>query len=64
MAGAIIRVKDDDDGTLSMDIEFNPEIDNNSLAHRLVQRFVEFINAPSIEGESSPGREDETVSGG
>ena len=58
MAGATIRIKDADDGTINMDIEFNPEIDNGSLAHRVVQRFVEFINAPTIETEDPERREE------
>lgn len=64
MAGATIKVKDADDGkSINMDIEFNPEVDNNSMAHRIVQRFIEFINTPSLEGEDTKGRETETLPG-
>lgn len=60
MAAAIIKVKDREDGTLDMDIEFSPNVDNNSLAHRLVQRFIEYINTPEVEAVPEEGREAKT----
>jgi hypothetical protein len=61
MAGAIIKVKDAEDGTIDMDITFNPDVDNNSMAHRLVQRFVEYINAPEVKAAAEQGQQTETT---
>lgn len=61
MAGAIIKVKDAEDGTIDMDITFNPDVDNSSLAHRLVQRFVEFINTPEVKAAAQQGQQTETT---
>lgn len=52
MAAAIIKIRDTEDGLLDMDIEFNPEIDNQSNAHKLVARFIEFANTPQASGDA------------
>jgi hypothetical protein len=52
MAAAIIKIRDTADGLLDMDVEFNPEIDNQSNAHMLVARFIEFANTPQASGDA------------
>jgi hypothetical protein len=52
MAAAIIKVRDTADGHLDMDVEFNPKIDNESNAHKLVARFIEFANTPQASGDA------------
>jgi hypothetical protein len=58
MAAAIIKIRDTSDGLLDMDVEFNPEVNNQSNAHKLVARFIEFANTHQTEGDATEESKD------
>lgn len=55
MSEAFIRIKDSSDGTIDMDVQFAEEINNDSPAHKVVARFIEFANQSQAESNNQQG---------
>jgi hypothetical protein len=57
MPGAVIKIRDAEEGSVDIQVEFNPAIDNSSPAHQFVARIVEMLHQgeqPTELPEGSP----------